>query len=218
MPKHTNAKPELGSVRQDLFVREYLIDFNATQAAIRAGYGKRVANKTGSDLLANPDIQAKIRELVNKRAEKAGISAERVLNELARIGFSDIRNAVKWGYRLLEGVEPDEHGNLQGENFVELVDSDKIDDDTARAIAEVSKSDRGVVKVKLYDKRAALVDLGKHIGLFAKREDAKKHPPAKAVIIPAKRPTEQVSAEHGKQDEQNKAQPAGTVLPMLRNG
>jgi len=72
-------------------------------------------------------------------------------------------------------------------NQVELVDSDQIDDDTAAAIAEISQTDKGGLKVKLHDKRAALVDIGRHLGLFKDRVEltGKDGDPIKAHILTA---------------------------------
>lgn len=74
--------------KQAAFVREYLIDLNATQAAIRAGYSERTANEQGARLLANVSIRAEIEKGQQKREKKTGITAERVLKELAAIGFN----------------------------------------------------------------------------------------------------------------------------------
>jgi phage terminase small subunit len=64
------------------FVREYLIDLNASAAARRAGYAPRTANRTGSELLSNPDIQTQLQAALKERAEKAAVSAEWVLERL----------------------------------------------------------------------------------------------------------------------------------------
>jgi phage terminase small subunit len=212
MPQHKHTRSELKSAKQDLFVREYLIDFNGTQAAIRAGYAKRTAKNTAYELLEKPEVIAKIRELIEQRAEKAEITGEKVLKELARIGFSDIRKIMRWG----TFVPPTEEGEPTViESYVELLDSDQLADDDARAIAEVSKSANGVLKVKMYDKRGALVDLGRYIGLFAKREDKNKHRPAKAVIVPAKIKRDDTQPGQA-EDQKPKEQPASMVLPMVR--
>lgn len=66
--------------KQRQFVREYLIDLNATQAAIRCGYSERTARQQGSRLLSNADIQAAVEQAKSARAEKTGISQEYVLD------------------------------------------------------------------------------------------------------------------------------------------
>lgn len=149
--------------KQRRFVAEYLIDLNATQAAIRAGYSERTAGSQGFDLLKKPEIQAAVSEEMKEREERTEITQDRVLQELAKIGFADIRKAVKWG----DGISVSDP--LTGEpvisNGVALVGSEEIDDATAAAVSEISQTAQGV-KIKMHDKRAALVDIGRHLGMF----------------------------------------------------
>src|SRR5437879_2160483 len=79
------------TAKQQLFVKEYLVDLIATHAAIRAGYSQRNAKQIGYNLLAKPQVARAVAEAQAKRAEKLDITAERVLRELARIGFADPR-------------------------------------------------------------------------------------------------------------------------------
>jgi len=144
--------------KQQKFVEQYLIDLNATQAAIRAGYSESGARTEGSRLLANADIQDAIRVAREKLAAKAGISQERVLKEYERLAFLDIRKAF------------DENGNLKSVH--------DLDDDTAAAIAGLEVEDlyegRGEArehvgklhKIKLADKKAALDSIARHLGMF----------------------------------------------------
>jgi phage terminase small subunit len=76
--------------KQARFVAEYLIDLNATQAAIRAGYSKKTANEQGARLLAKVSIRAAVDAEQAARAERAGITRNRVLNETALLAFSDL--------------------------------------------------------------------------------------------------------------------------------
>src|SRR5688572_27404276 len=87
--------------KQQRFVAEYLIDLNATQAAIRAGYSPKTANRTASDLLTKPDIQALISQRKEKQLEKADVTAVRIIEELRRLALCDTRGFF------------DEHGNLK---------------------------------------------------------------------------------------------------------
>jgi phage terminase small subunit len=157
--------------KQRAFVREYLIDLNATQAAIRAGYSEDTARAIGSENLTKPNIAAAIEAAMKLRAERTDITADRVLKELAKIGFSDIRKAVRWQSALVTGEDNPDGGDIAVvktivTNNVQMVASDEIDDETAAAIAEVSQNQGGGLKIKLHDKRAALVDIGKHLGMF----------------------------------------------------
>ena len=166
------------SDKQARFVAEYLIDLNATQAAIRAGYSAATAKQQGSRLLTNADVQEAVTSGRAEMAKRTEISADRVLTELAKIGFSDIRKAVRWASAAIlpdaepnEELEPQPHGGAlkrsrhEVASVVELVSSDEIDEDTAAAISEVSQTTAGL-KIKLHDKRAALVDIGRHLGMF----------------------------------------------------
>ncbi len=138
--------------RQAAFVREYLIDLNATQAAIRAGYSARAAHVTGPRLLANARVAEAIQKGQAKRADKLEITADRVLLEIARLAFADARKLVKWS----------------GDTMT-TVSSEEIDDDTAAAVAEVSQTfgsdGRQAVKLRLHDKSKALDNLLDHLGL-----------------------------------------------------
>lgn len=75
--------------KQKRFCEEYLIDFNATQAALRAGYSQKTAYSIGDENLRKPEIQSEIQTLIQKRSERTGISADTVITELAKIAFSD---------------------------------------------------------------------------------------------------------------------------------
>lgn len=165
--------------KQQRFVEEYLVDLNATQAAIRAGYAASGASVEGTRLLANAKIASCVAEAQAKRAARTAITADKVLKELAKIGFSDIRKAVRWYSQTnVAAVDLDEDQQaLAGEgeirfavaNQVELVSSADIDDETAAAISEIGQTASGALKVKLHDKRAALVDIGRHLGMFKDR-------------------------------------------------
>lgn len=160
--------------KQRAFVREYLIDLNATQAAIRAGYSEKTARSVAAENLTKPDIAAAIEAAMKLRAERTDITADRVLKELAKIGFADIRKAVKWQSAMTTEEDNPEGGDIAViktvvTNTVQMVASDDLDDETAAAIAEVSQNATGGVKIKLHDKRAALVDIGRHLGMFKDR-------------------------------------------------
>lgn len=162
--------------RQQCFVDEYLIDLNATRAAMRAGYSEKTAEQLGYQLLQKASVAHAIQESMDKRSQRTKITADKVLSELAKIGFSDIRKAVRWhSQATIAAIDSDEDMEALADegalrfavaNQVELISSVEIDDDTAASIAEISQSSTGALKVKLYDKRAALVDIGRHLGMF----------------------------------------------------
>lgn len=142
--------------RQRLFLDEYMIDRNATQAATRAGFGS--AEVMGPRLIKRPHIAAAIAERVEQQSERTGITADRVLAEIAKVAFSDLRRVF-----------------TPGGNLLPLQD---IDDETAACLSSIEIVTRKVpggeeaevehvAKIKLWDKMNALEKLGKHLGLFA---------------------------------------------------
>jgi phage terminase small subunit len=158
------------NAKQATFVREYLIDLNATQAAIRAGYSPKTAGQIGDENLRKPEIAAAVQSAMAERAGRTEITADRVLRELGKIGFADIRKAVSWQPNVTGMVENDDGTErLAVTNHVQLVSSDEIDDDTAAALAEVSQTSTGGLRVKLHDKRGALESIGRHLGMFKDR-------------------------------------------------
>jgi phage terminase small subunit len=155
------------TAKQQRFVDEYLVDLNATQAAIRAGYSGKTARSISNENMTKPDIQAAIAKGMQARSGRVEITQDMVLKELAKIGFSDIRKVVRWGetqVRLIDS-EDGEGEDLVPYHGLALIDSAEIDDNTAGAIAEVSQGKEGL-KVKLHDKKGALVDIGRHLGMF----------------------------------------------------
>jgi phage terminase small subunit len=77
------------TAKQQRFVEEYLVDLNATQAAIRAEYSEKTARQQGQHLLTNIDIQEAIQRGKKELSEKTKITQERVINELAKVAFAD---------------------------------------------------------------------------------------------------------------------------------
>lgn len=153
------------TAKQECFVAEYLIDLNATQAAIRAGYSEKTAYSMGQRLLKNVEVQAALQEAQAKRSERTEITQDRVLQELARIGFADIRKAVAWGRSPIDTEAAEADPNSLGIYPVELKPSSEVDGDTAAAISEVSLTAQGV-KLKMHDKLAALDKLARHLGML----------------------------------------------------
>lgn len=148
------------TLKQEQFCLEYIIDFNATQAAIRAGYSKKTSYATGHENLKKPEIVARLGQLRDERQARARKNGDDVIRELENIGFGRLGKVVKW--------------NPTGMAF--LQDSDEIDDDTMASIESVevteivSKTDDGndmlKTKVKLHAKVPALNLLAKHHNLL----------------------------------------------------
>ena len=140
------------TAKQKRFVEEYLIDLNATQAAIRAGYSPITANEIGSENLAKPSIRARIDEALAERSRRTGINQDRVVRELARIAL----------------VNPVDVVNLDEATIKDLASAD----DTAAILSVKVKripTDKGDIverEIKMADKIKALELLGKHMGMF----------------------------------------------------
>ena len=149
------AKPgrqPLRGAKRERFVTEYLLDLNGTQAAIRAGYSAKTANRIANELLSKPDIQAAISAAQEQRAKRTEITQDLIVRELAKIAFGDPRDVMTWG--------PD---------GVRLRASTELTDEQAAQVAEVSETTTttgGSLKLKKHDKVKALELLGRHLGLF----------------------------------------------------
>ena len=157
--------PILPNPRHERFAQELAMGRTSEEAYATAGFKPDRGN--ASRLTANDSVRARVAEIQGRGAERAEITVEMVLRELAKIGFSDIRNVVTWGEAI--AVKNAETGETKVTNGVALVASGDLAADAAACIAEVSQTKDGALKVKLHDKRAALVDIGKHLGMFKDR-------------------------------------------------
>lgn len=151
-PRHRiPLAPDELDLREERFVGEYLrCSGKIGEAAKRAG----ISSSTAAKYLKLDRVQEAIRAKQAKLAERLEISAERVLNELARIAFVDMRKLVEWG-----------------PSGVLLVDSTTIDDDSAAAVSKVThKSGKSrEISLETHSKVSALQLLGKNLGLFVDR-------------------------------------------------
>lgn len=147
--------------KQRLFVAEYLIDCNATRAAIAAGYSEETARAIGSENLTKPDIAAEIEKRLKRRLDKLDITNENVLRELAILGFCNMSDYMR----------TTEDGNA-------YVDLSQLTRTQAAAIQELTveeytegrgenKRDIRKTKFKLAEKRGALELLGRYLKLFS---------------------------------------------------
>lgn len=204
--------------KQLQFCQEYLVDLNATQAAIRSGYSKRSAGAQAGQLLEKQEIRDEVQRLMALRAERTELSADWVVKELMAIASADPREIVEylytccrycWGkdnrYQMTpremaiskesyekrkskaeEKGEPfdefDEQGGLgydarkapnpecmecfgRGVGTCSIKDTSKMSD-TARRLYAGVKETRFGVEVKMHDRVEALIQLGKHLGIF----------------------------------------------------
>lgn len=135
--------------KQKQFVDEYLIDLNATQAAIRAGYSPDTANEQGSQNLAKLSIRTQIDKAMAARSRRTGINQDRVIRELARIAFVNVADVI----------------NSKDATLRE----DASEDDTAaiQSVKVKTFGEDGVEReIKMADKLKALELLGKHLGMY----------------------------------------------------
>lgn len=143
--------------KQELFCQEYLLDLNATQAAIRAGYAVSTAQSASRWISREnpekPRLRARVDELLAKRAARTGVNQDRVIRELARIAFLD----------------PTELANI---NEGTILDNTTEDDRAALASVKVkSGEDFTEREIRFADKLKALELLGKHLGMYTDKVD-----------------------------------------------
>jgi len=162
-PKKEKLNTDGLTDKQRAFCEEYLIDFNATQAATRAGYSPKTAKEQASQNLTKLNIQAYLGELMAARAERVQISQDEVLRELQHIAFDDIKNYLEFRTEKVKVDEVDGKPIYDYKTIVDVKDSQTID---TRNIQEVAIAPNGAFKFKLYGKDDALVNLGRHLGIF----------------------------------------------------
>lgn len=138
--------------KQARFVEEYLVDLNAAAAARRAGYSASRSEAMGYENLTKPDIRNAIEAAQRERSARTGITADRVIAEIAKIAFADPRKVMSWG-----------------PGGVELLPSSDLSDADAAIVSEVSESvsqSGSSIKIKLNSKLDALEKLAKHVGVY----------------------------------------------------
>jgi len=127
-------------------------DFNASKAALRAGYSPKSAPAIGHEVLKKPEIMAAIQQHMGKMAQKAEITAERVLDEIRKLAFSNLPDVLT-----VTG------GTVTIKDFAEL------SPDVKAAIESVRETKDGCLAIKMHDKRASLEMLMKYLGLYVER-------------------------------------------------
>lgn len=144
--------------KQERFVQEYLIDLNATQAAIRSGYTPDSAEVTGSRLLRNVKVQEALQQAQKRLGERAQIKVDQVIEEYRRIAFANIGNVVtidakgELAMRPLSEIPPETLAGVEKILFEEITNKR----------GEV----RRTLHVRMGPKLRALVKLGEHLGFY----------------------------------------------------
>jgi phage terminase small subunit len=137
--------------KQQRFVEEYLIDLNATQAAIRAGYKVENARQTAAENLSKPYIASAIETALAERSRRTGVNADRVVRELAKIAFLNPADVVDSHGQIKENASPDDLACIQSIKYEE---SDSMNGSSVKS------------EVKFCSKEKALELLGKHMGVW----------------------------------------------------
>jgi phage terminase small subunit len=149
--------------KQKRFVAEYLIDLNATQAAIRAGYSEKTAAVIGHENLIKPKIATAIQAAMEKRAKRLEITADSVLQEIAKIAFMDPRKFFNsdGSTKQVTELDDDTAMGLAGMEVIELFEGQGE-----------QKHVYGLLKkFRLADKGLNLERLGKHLKLFTDKAE-----------------------------------------------
>ena len=137
--------------KQQRFVEEYLIDLNATQAAIRAGYSPKTATAIASENLAKPNISAAIACAMAERSKRTGITQDRVLEELAKVAFIKLTDIVDDTGKIKADATDEDRA------CIESIKYKRTDTDTGYSEER---------EVKASHKLKALELIGRHLGMF----------------------------------------------------
>jgi phage terminase small subunit len=144
--------------KQERFCEEYLVDLNATQAAIRAGYSPKTARRIGSLNTTKVDISARIAHNMAERSKRTCLTQDMVVDHLRCIAFARLHEY----YELVPGLK---------RSTVRLKPLDQLTLDQRVAIKTITNTRHGLM-VELYDKADALELLGKHLNIFDKHQKA----------------------------------------------
>lgn len=160
--------------KQKLFVDAYLADsdLNAARAYMQvytSVKNERVAAANASRLLAKDHVQEYLRKRMRDRERRTEITQDRVLNEIAKAAFADIKEYLSYRTELTKvGVNDNGDPIFDYQPIIDLIDSDEVD---GSVIQQVSLSDKGSFTFKLQDKLKALELLGRHLGMWNDKLD-----------------------------------------------
>ena len=141
------------TLKQKMFIDEYLVDLNATQAAIRAGYSPKTAKDIASQNLAKLNIRIEIDKRMAERSKRVGMNADRVLQELGKLAFVKIEDVIDF-----------ETGRIKP--------TATSDDLAAIQSIKIKPGEYGTEReIKVYDKKATVELLGKHLGLWTDKQE-----------------------------------------------
>jgi|TARA_B100000497_G_scaffold29683_1_gene34696 phage terminase small subunit len=141
--------------KQEMFCKEYLIDLNATQAAIRAGYSKKTANEQAGRLLVNVSVQSKIYELKESRSNRIEMTSDGVLKELKNWVEGDYTDLMMLTAKQIKELAPEIRRLITGFKR------------TTRRIPGTDEEEIQI-EIKFIDKIKAMEMISKHIGFYEK--------------------------------------------------
>ncbi len=140
------------TARQERFVQEYLIDLNASAAAIRAGYSPKTAEQIGHQLLKKTSVKSAIDQALAERSKRTGVNQDRVILELAKLALVNATDVINMDEATIKG-----EANREDTAAIASVKVKKIPTEEGEIIER---------EIKTYDKIKALELLGKHLGMF----------------------------------------------------
>lgn len=164
--KQVEAKASKLTPKQQRFCEEYILDLNATQAALRAGYSAKCIHNQGPANLLKPIIKTELQRLIAKRSKRTLITADNVVIELAKVAFSNIQDYLticKDGEIFLKNFDDIEREKLAAVESINISTTMNKDD-----IREYTTT-----QFKLCSKLNALEKLGKHLGIYQKDNEQK---------------------------------------------
>jgi len=156
--------------KQRLFVAEYLKDFNATRAAMAAGYSKSTAYSIGFNQLKKVEVQAEIKRQTEVLFDSIGLTQQRILMEYMKMAHADISDYLIFGQKEIPVIKNgeqliDENGQPVTKliNYVDFKESSEVD---TSLIQEVKQGKDGI-SIKLYDKQKAMDTLAKYMNIIS---------------------------------------------------
>lgn len=162
--------------KRQRFIEEYLVDLNATAAAIRAGYSAKTAKTQACEMLAIPEVAAAVKAAQDARSKRTEITQDMVLQEFWAIATADPNELVQFRRKACQHCHPEGDateepnpdcdqcgGEGQGSVFVE--DTRRLTGAARKLYAGVKVTKEGL-EVKMHDKLGALTQVGRHLGMF----------------------------------------------------
>ena len=155
MPKKKAAKAAPRTKltpKQQRFVDEYLVDLNATQAAIRAGYSPKTATAIASENLAKPSISAAIACAMAERSKRTGITQDRILEELAKVAFIKLTDIVDDTGKIKAGATDEDRA------CIESIKYKRTDTDTGYSEEREVKASSKLKAIELLMRHTGMLD------------------------------------------------------------